>query len=355
VKKKIIITWKIDEDVFDDIDGYNLKSYPDGDFRFIDFTCEKDEEKKLMIIRLSLKMTENKMKNIEEVGLFLVKESKDSSSETLFLIHYDPKELREYLDAPHTEFIDYKPPFGGGNGILYVKNNPNNGLIFEGGSLNENAFVNTDSHENIRLKDAVFDEIWDEYAVKKKIEKIILDIHKRFLPVTFDVSGLKQTAKDKRIEYLALIYKSYKTYHSQDIQYFRALLLDLLKLIVGIKFGQNLEPISKPGEEKISLLSIAKNHSDDLEDMLKQLFKEGDLGLKADYTQIDPDSKISVFFLGMDSFLKQVFTGDIIAPEQSAFWKSHLDPEAEKTEYYFPVWYCRLMEKLEIFYNYFKR
>lgn len=347
--KKIIITWKIKENVFFNVDGYNLKYHKSGDFWFIDFSCESDCEKEVMVIQL---LSDDAEEKIEKVGGFLIEELKDSSNEKLCFIHDKPIKFQNYL-IDHPEFTGYEE-FGEGMGILYVKNNPN-GLLFESPYLNENAFVNITSHEKIRLKDTVFDEIWNHFTVKKKIEKIILDIHKRFLPVTFDVIGLKQTAMDKRIEYIVLIYKSYKTYHNRDIQHFRDLLLDLLKLIVGIKFNQNLTPIPKPYEEKISLLSIAKHHSGDSENMFMQLFKEGDLGLKADYTQIDRDSKISSFFLGMDSFLKQVFAGDIIDLGQSAFWKSHLDPEAEKIGYYFPTWYCRLTEKLEIFYNYLKR
>ncbi|MCX6579274.1 MAG: hypothetical protein NT166_03745 [Candidatus Aminicenantes bacterium] len=347
MRKKIIITWKIKERIFLTETGHNLKYHTGGDFWFIDFSCENDCEKEVMIIQL---LSDDEEKRIEKVGKFLIEELKDRSNEKLCFIHDKPVKFQNYL-IDHPEFIGYEE-FGGGGEILYAQDNNPNGLLFESPYLNENAFVNTTSPENIKLKDAVFDEIWDHFAVKKKIEKIILDFHNLFLPVIFDLSVLKQMAKEKRIEHLSQIYRGYKSYHGYEPQHFRDLLADLLKLIVGIKFDQKLETISKPGEEQFSLLSIAKRHSEEMENMFKQLFKESDLGLTADYTRIDKGLKISDFFLGMDEFLKQVFTGDIKDLEQSDFWINHLGPEAEKNEYYFPIWYVRLTVKLDKIYKY---
>ena len=345
MEKKIVIIWSIDEDVFNCVNGYTLKSHQGRDFQFIDFYCENNSEKKLIIIRL---MSIAGMDEIKNVTNFLVEELKNISDEKLFFIHYDPPDLRKFLDPFHE--LSYIP-FGKGHGILYVKNNPN-GLFLESYYLNMDAFVNTTSYETIRLKDTVFDEIWNHFAVKKKIEKIMLDFHKRFLPVTFDISALKQMSKEKRSEYLSLMYSGYGAYHGYDPQHFHDLLADLVKLMVGIDLDQELEPLSTPGDEKNSLLSIAKHHSEGLKKMFEELFKGSDLGLTADYKRIDRGLEISDFFLGMDAFLKQIFTSNIKDLEQSTFWKNHIGPEAEKTEYYFPVWYCRLMEKLEKFYKY---
>ena len=88
--------------------------------------------------------------------------------------------------------------FGGGSGTIYET------LLFQ-----ENTFIWEAFDSNGKLKKAVFDAIWNEYNVKKKIVRLKFDILSKCLPLVIDIRGLKDCTgggdSTKTIEYLSII------------------------------------------------------------------------------------------------------------------------------------------------------
>ena len=191
----------------------------------------------------------------------------------------------------------------------------------------------------------MFDEVWDEYAVKKKIEKIKEEIHEMFSPLCFDIEGLKKTATKKRKDYLLDIYESKKVPGSAF--YYRNLLLKFFYLIAGLQFDHNLEPFVSEKEDRASLMNV-KNDENKSEKTFKKAFKEHDIGLiNDDYKKVDWNAPIVKFMLDMDELPGDAAGNKFEDIEKMEFWKKYVDDK--NPEFDFPTWYCELFTKIKEF------
>jgi hypothetical protein len=337
--KKIYIIWKYNKYYFGDkYKEYHLIEDQKFCVLFKEFSVKgKRSEKSIIAIYMSTNPEPTDYVKFDEVLKFVNQKLSESLHEYLILIHHhfdiESKKLNDLLGTDRYELFEK------GAGVIYDR--------FLDKTL---SIIKIDAFEGKSIKETVFDDIWIEYNVKKKIKKIKGDIHKIFIPLYLDIEGLKKVDERKRAQYLAEIYYDHKRKVTGNTDYFKNLLVKFFNIMVDQQFNQNLKPCDPPKEGKISLMNIRKDDPEKSKKKFEDTFKDFDIGLVKDgYTKVNLDAPIVMFLLGMDKFLNDVAESKIEDVGKTEFLRYVIDSIEGSVKFKFSKWYYDLIGRIEKF------
>lgn len=188
VKRKIILLWKFDK-------GHTVMpsnvqwEENNKSVNYIDsFSVATDENASLTPIILPALTTNEDFKAILDCAA-----NKAKGLSHIILVHKNTKiNGCEITKGNLIKVINEKLAkcdytfWGGGVGVIYKK------LLAGGKKFDFNAF-----DSNGKIKEEVFDDIWDEYNVKKKLVRLKYDTLSDFCPIVIYMRGLKEYAEKK--------------------------------------------------------------------------------------------------------------------------------------------------------------
>ncbi len=208
MRKKIILIWKFDQDYCNLPSRFSWEINEDG-VCYIPSIAVGASENSICPIILKKKVTKDIFENTLKLAKNILDKENGENNVTLILLHNtkiddktildDNDKLNEALDKNTRETLrndNYEIFKGTSGGVIY-------NLITDEASFGENVF------ENSAIKKDIFDNIWKEYYVKKKIIRLKFDCLSKCLPIVIDMKGLKECAdggdSTKTSEYLSII------------------------------------------------------------------------------------------------------------------------------------------------------
>lgn len=197
MSKKIILIWKFSKEYCVLPERFKKTGWEnENNIDYISSISVKNTNNSICPIILEKnEVTKDTFENTLKLAKNILDEENRKKNDTLILLHNTEIGGQKILDNCLNEELSKKIRETLGNDNYEIFKGGSGGVIYH--LIADEASFRKDVFENGEIKKEVFDAIWNEYNVKKKIIRLKFDFLSKYLPIVIDMRGLKECAKRK--------------------------------------------------------------------------------------------------------------------------------------------------------------